>query len=78
MPVSSGRQGTAAVVSVMKNDLFFVFSGFYSTLLPEAGCDASLGGRHRPVLVRDRHGILTPPRISPSRPHCVIPLFTGL
>ena len=27
-----------AVVSVMKNDLSFVFSGFYSTLLPEAGC----------------------------------------
>lgn len=35
------------------------------------------GQRHRPRLASPRHGNSTPPRIAPSRPHCLIPLSRG-
>lgn len=37
----------------------------------------SMGSEHRPALAKSRHGILTPPGISRSRPHCVIPRARG-
>ena len=43
----------------------------YSTLLPQAA------GRQQTDCVGTHHGNLTPPRISPSCPHCLIPVSPG-
>ena len=43
----------------------------YSTLLPQAA------RRQQTDCVGTHHGILTPPRISPSCPHCLIPVSPG-
>lgn len=39
---------------------------------PKPNALALLGSKHRPIMASDRHGFSsTPPRISPSRPHCL-------
>ena len=50
---------------------FWLRLHLYSTLLPQAA------GRQQTDCVGTHHGNLTPPRISPSCPHCLIPVSPG-
>ena len=66
-----GRERPRSISSEILDFQKAIIPRLYSTLLPQAA------GRQQTDCVGTHHGNLTPPRISPSCPHCLIPVSPG-
>ena len=66
-----GRERPPSISSEILDFQKTIIPHLYSTLLPQAA------GRQQTDCVGTHHGNLTPPRISPSCPHCLIPVSPG-
>ena len=66
-----GRERPPSISSEILDFQKAIIPRLYSTLLPQAA------GRQQTDCVGTHHGNLTPPRISPSCPHCLIPVSPG-
>lgn|GEM_PF-7038634 len=71
-------EGAAPPLLTLRLSSCFLFCASIRHYFPKrAPCKQGRGQRHKPRLASPRHGNFTPPRIAPSRPHCVIPLARG-
>ena len=66
-----GRERPPSVSSEILDFQKAIIPHLYSTLLPQ------VAGRQQTDCAGAHHGTLTPPRISPSCPHCLIPVSPG-
>ena len=66
-----GRERPPSISSEILDFQKAIIPHLHSTLLPQAA------GRQQTDCVGTHHGNLTPPRISPSCPHCLIPVSPG-